>query len=68
MEEIKRLDYRKRISKAKWQPVGCIGAGIRYSNASEAAKELDTTPDMVSKVLHNKSRCKTIHGYHLEFI
>ena len=59
---------REKISKGNSKPIRCIETGIIYSNGIEAAKELDTTPDMVSKVLHNKSRCKTIHGYHLELI
>ena len=64
------INYGSRNEKAGkkiGKPVKCIETGIIYNSGKEAAKALGTTPDIISKVLHNKSRCKTANGFHIEF-
>ena len=58
----------ERVGKKNSKAIRCIETGIIYSSGVEIAKALGTTPDIVSKVLHGKSRCKTANGYHIEFI
>lgn len=58
----------KRIGKGNCKPIRCIETGVVYASGVEAAKAFHTSADMVSKVLHGKNRCKTINGYHLEFV
>ena len=57
----------EKVGKKNEKPVKCIETGIIYNSGKEAAKALGTTPDIISKVLHNKSRCKTANGFHIEF-
>ena len=64
------VNYGSRNEKAGkkiGKPIKCIETGIIYNSGVEAAKALGTTPDIISKVLHNKSRCKTANGFHIEF-
>ena len=64
------VNYGSRNEKAGKKikkPIKCIETGIIYNSGVEAAKALGTTPDIISKVLHNKSRCKTANGFHIEF-
>lgn len=64
------INYGSRNEKAGKKikkPIKCIETGIIYNSGVEAAKALGTTPDIISKVLHNKSRCKTANGFHIEF-
>ena len=64
------INYGSRNEKAGkkiGKPVKCIETGIIYNSGKEAAKALGTTPDIISKVLHNKSRYKTANGFHIEF-
>lgn len=58
----------EKIGKANKKAIKCIETGVIYSSGIEAAKALNSTPDMISKVLHHKDRCQTIGGYHLEFV
>lgn len=58
----------ERMTKSKGKAIRCIETGVIYASGVQAAKELGTTPDIISKVLHGKSRCKTANGYHLEFV
>lgn len=58
----------ERASKAIGKPVRCIETGIIYPSGKACAEALGTSADIVSKVLHGKSRCKTANGYHLEFV
>ena len=61
-------DRNNKASKAISKKVRCLETGAIYNSGKEAAKALGTTPDIISKVLHNKSRCKTANGYHIEFV
>ena len=64
------INYGSRNEKAGKKikkPIKCIETGIIYNSGVEAAKALGTTPDIISKVLHKKSRCKTANGFHIEF-
>ena len=58
----------EKIGRANSKAIKCIETGIIYSSGIEAAKALGTSPDIISKVLHKKSRCKTANGYHIEFV
>lgn len=58
----------ERIGKSNSKAIRCIETGVIYPSGKEAAKALGTSADIVSKVLHGKSRCKTANGYHLEFV
>lgn len=58
----------ERISKANSKAIKCIETGIIYPSGKACAEALGTSADIVSKVLHGKSRCKTANGYHLEFV
>ena len=60
-------DRNNKASKAISKKIRCIETGVIYNSGKEVAMALGTTPDIISKVLHNKSRCKTANGYHIEF-
>ena len=60
-------DRNNKASKAISKKIRCIETGVIYNSGKEAAMALGTTPDIISKVLHNKLRCKTANGYHIEF-
>lgn len=65
------INYGKRneiAGKANSKAVRCIETGIIYPSGRACAEALGTTADIVSKVLHGKSGCKTVNGYHLEFV
>lgn len=61
-------DRNNKAAKAISKKIRCIETGAIYNSGKEAAKALGTTPDIISKVLHNKSRCKTANGFHIEFV
>ena len=58
----------ERASKALNKAILCIETGEIFTSGKECAESLGTSPDIVSKVLHGKSRCKTAKGYHLKFV
>lgn len=58
----------ERIGKANSKAIRCIETGVIYASGKECANALGSTPDIVSKVLNGKSRCKTVKGYHIEFV
>ncbi len=61
------INYGNRNEKAA-EKIRCIETGIIYPSGKACAEALGTSADIVSKVLHGKSRCKTANGYHLEFV
>ena len=58
----------ERASKALSKAILCIETGEIFTSGKECAESLGTSPDIVSKVLHGKSRYKTANGYHLKFV
>lgn len=65
------INYGNRNEKAGkkiGKPIRCIETGVIYPSGKACAEDLGTSADIVSKVLHGKSRCKTANGYHLEFV
>lgn len=59
---------RERIGNSNSKAIRVIETGIIYPSGKACAEALGTSADIVSKVLHNKSRCKTAKGFHLEFV
>lgn len=58
----------ERIGKSNRKAIRCIETGVIYPSGKVCAEALGSTPDIVSKVLNGKSRCKTVKGYHIEFV